>query len=87
MPVLILKRPRVEVGMRAGARHLTRGEWWPSPGKRSSGFWLTVSVSPDPPPLFMCQQVGLDVLTCQPSGVVRAASAAEGDCGCPSGNL
>ena len=35
----------------------------------------------DVPPVFMCQQAGYDVPTCQPGGVARPASSVEGECG------
>ena len=57
MSVLTLKHPGGEVGDESWSQASGPREQWPSPGKRSRGFWPMVLVN-WMCPLFMCQQAG-----------------------------
>ena len=51
------------------------------PRKEVNGLLANGVGQLDVPPVFMCQQAGCDVPTCQPGGVARPVSSVEGECG------
>ena len=80
MSVLTLKHPGGEVGDESWSQASGPREQWPSPGKRSRGFWPVVLVNWTCPSVYVpTSRVRCPHLPTW--GVARPASALEGECG------